>query len=198
MIQYSLLHLEAIGVCVECAVVGYLRGVELDHHLLALGGQGDRAEFQGPLRERTGLVAPEDETSCLILRVVIEEGDLVDYGRLIYGTALELRVPDIFVGAIVHSEDVGAAALLVLIPEAGPVPQVGIEIKALIVILLGNRQMMPVCIIIAVESDCLEICAEGEGLPEDTVDIESGVGVIGQLEESCLVGVNWVGNMENA
>lgn len=58
--------------------------------------------------------------------------------------------------------------------------------------------MMAVCIIIAVERDCLEIGAEGEGLSEDTVDVESGVGVIGQLEESCLVAVNWVGYMENA
>jgi len=170
----------------------------LDHHLLALGCQGDRAEFQGPLRERTGLEASEDETSCLILRVVIVEGDLVDNGRLIYGTALELRVPDVFAGAIVHSEDVGATALLVLISKAGPVPQVSIEIKALIVIPLGNRQMMAVCIIIAVESYCLEVCAEVEGLREDTVDIERGVDVIGKLEDSCLVAVNWVGNMENA
>jgi hypothetical protein len=58
--------------------------------------------------------------------------------------------------------------------------------------------MMAVCIIIAVESDCLEVCAEGECLREDTVNIERGVGVIGKLEESCLVPVNWVGNMENA
>jgi hypothetical protein len=43
MIQDSLLHLEAIGVGVECAVVRDLRGVELDHHFLALGCQGDRA-----------------------------------------------------------------------------------------------------------------------------------------------------------
>ena len=41
MIQNPLLHLEAIRVGVECAVVGDLRGVELDHHLLALGCQGD-------------------------------------------------------------------------------------------------------------------------------------------------------------
>lgn len=160
MIQDSLLHLEAIGVGVECAVVGDFRGEELDHHLLALGCQGDRAEFQGPLRERTGLVAPEDKTSCLILRVVIVEGDLVDYVRLIYGAALELRVPDVFAGTIVHSKYVGTTALLVLIPEAGPVPQVSIEIKALTVTLLHNRQMMAVCIIIAVESDCLEIRGE--------------------------------------
>lgn len=172
MIQDSLLHLETIGVGVECAIVRYLRCKELDHHLLALGRQGNRAKFQGPLRERTGLVASEDETSCLILRVVIEEGDLVDNGRPINDTALELRVPDVFAGAIVHSEDVGATALLVLISEAGPVPQVSIEIKALSVILLGNRQMMAVCIIIAVESDCLEIGAEGESLSEDTVNIE--------------------------
>lgn len=90
VIQYSLLHLEAIGVGVECAVVGDFWGVELDHYLLALGCQGDRTEFQSPLRERPGFVAPEDETSCLILRVVIVESDLVDYGRLINGAALEL------------------------------------------------------------------------------------------------------------
>ena len=58
--------------------------------------------------------------------------------------------------------------------------------------------MMAVCIIIAVESYCLEVCAEVEGLREDTVDIERGVDVIGKLEDSCLVAVNWVGNMENA
>lgn len=28
---------------------------------------------------------------------------------------------------------------------------------------------MAVCIVIAIQSDCLEISAEGEGLPEDTV-----------------------------
>lgn len=172
MIQNPLLHLEAIRVGVECAVVGDLRGVELDHHLLALGCQGDRAEFQGPFRERTGLEASEDEASCLILRVVIVESDLVDYGRLIDGTALELRVPDVFAGAIIHSEDVRATALLVLVSEAGPVSQVSIEVEALIVVHLGNRQVMAVCIIIAVESDILEISGEIEGLCEDTLDIE--------------------------
>ena len=58
--------------------------------------------------------------------------------------------------------------------------------------------MMPVCIVISIESDCLEISAEGEGLPEDTVYVERGIGIIGKLKESCLVSVNWVGNMKNA
>jgi hypothetical protein len=172
MIQDSLLHLEAIRVGVECAVVGDVRGVELDYHLFALGCQGDRAEFQGPFRKRTSLEASEDEASSLILRVVIVERDLVDYGRLIYGAALELRVPDIFTGAIIHSEDVRTTALLVIISEPGPVPQVSIEVKALILALLGNRQVMAVRVIIAVESDILEISGEVEGLCEDTLDIE--------------------------
>lgn len=172
MIQDSLLHLEAIRVGEECAVIRDLWGVELDHHLLALGCQGDRAEFQGPFRERTGLEPSEDEASSLILSVVIVECDLADYGRLIDGAALELRVPDVFTGAIIHSEDVRATALLVIISEAGPVPQVSIEVEALIVALLGNRQVMAVRIIIAVESDVLEISGEVEGLCEDTLDIE--------------------------
>ena len=45
MIQDSFLHLEAIRVGKECAVVRDFRSVELDDHLLALSCQGDRAEF---------------------------------------------------------------------------------------------------------------------------------------------------------
>ena len=48
MIQDSFLHLEAIRVGKECTVVRDFRSVELDDHLLALGCQGDRAEFEGP------------------------------------------------------------------------------------------------------------------------------------------------------
>ena len=59
MVQDPLLHLQAVGISVECAVVHDVRCVELDHYLFALGGHRDGAELKGPLREAAGLVGPQ-------------------------------------------------------------------------------------------------------------------------------------------
>ena len=153
------MHLQPIRISVERLVIVDLRSVELQHDLLALCGcQRDRAEFEHPLGDGTGFVHSEKDASSLVLGVEVVESDLIHYGGLIYGAALELRVSDVLSGAIINSENVCATTLLVLIAESRPVPQISEHVELLVVVLLLHTEVMPSLVVIADQGDSLEVC----------------------------------------
>lgn len=117
---------------------------------------------------------------------------------MIDSTALELRVSDILGGAIVHSENVCTAALLVIMPKARPVAEVSIDLEGLLITLFHNGEVMSLLVIVAVKCDCFEVGAEGRCLFHDTFYKESRVNIIGKLKKSNLVTLNRVANVENA
>jgi hypothetical protein len=131
--------------------------VELNDNLLALSLKGYRAELQNPLGYGPGIIHAHHNASGLILGIKVVECDLVDDGRLVDGAALELRVSDILSGAIVDSEYVGAAALLVFIAEAGPVAQVRVNLESLLIILFHYGQVVALRVIVAIQGYSFEV-----------------------------------------